>query len=87
MFAFLVHALAVDIQDLWGIVVTLREELEKKLEMRERAHLSTYEKKNTNEAVYASSWALVLEARKELEEHCREIGDPIPMLLGPKKCS
>ena len=86
MFAFLVHALAVDIQDQWGIVVTLREELENRLEMREKAHRSTYENKNTNEAACASSWGQVLEVRKELEDHCREIGDPIPILLGPKKC-
>ena len=62
-----------------------REELEKKFERLQKTHLQKFCQHNASESAYRDSSKKNYEVYQELFEVCRELGDPIPMWLYPKK--
>ena len=60
-----------------------REELEKKLEYAQNAHLA-YAKGIGSEGAYRESYQKVREIRDELYIVAMDLGDPIPFRMEPK---
>jgi hypothetical protein len=60
-----------------------REELEKKLEYAQNAHMA-YAKGIGSESAYRDSYQKVREIRDELYMVAMELGDPIPFRMEPK---
>ena len=60
-----------------------REELEKKLEYAQNAHLA-FAKGVGSEGAYRDSYQKVREIRDELYMVAMELGDPIPLRMEPK---
>ena len=60
-----------------------REELEKKLEYAQNAHLA-FAKGVGSEGAYRDSYQKVREVRDELYMVAMQLGDPIPLRMEPK---